>query len=557
VEGDADQGLAEARAAYARRDWVAARDGYAAARAGAELPPEDLAALSDAAWWTGDVSTSLDAAEEAYRRCLHGEERTRAAMNALEIAYTLFLRGDDVEGSGWLSRARRLLDGLIDDAAYGYLAYVGFEGVLADDAADPDAIAAAARTVQGYGGRFGDVTLTVLGTMGEGRALLRMGRVADGMALLDEAALALDDDTLAPQWAGNLYCHLVAACYEIGDVRRARGWTEALAAWCDAIAPAVVFTGICRVHRAQLFQLQGAWDRAATEATHVCDELVGIHTAIVAEGWYARGDVARLRGDLKTARQAYDRAREVGRDPQPGAALLLLAEGRIAEALSSIRAGLAVTSERLARTRLLPSAVTVMVAAGAIDDAAAAAGELDATANDLGTPTLRAAACAATGAIALARGDAATALPRLLESRRCWEDVGAPYEGAQARVLLAEAYRALGDEVAATTELDAARATLAALGAPSLPLGSIAALPDGLTDREAEVLRHVATGRTNREVARTLSISEKTVARHLSNVFTKTGVASRTEAAAYAFAHGIASPAHGSGHGPAHGPGHG
>ena len=536
------EGLDGARAAYAAREWRAARDGFAAARSARELAIEDLRALSDAAWWAGDLETALDAAEEGYRRALQGEDPAGAAMTALEIGYTHLLRGDEVAGSGWLSRAQRLLADRDEGVEHGYLAYIGLEDAMTRD--DADGIILAARRVQTFGTRYDDRNLLALGTMGEGRGLIRSGLVADGLALLDEAALALPDD-LSPEWAGNLYCHLVAACHELGDIRRATEWTDALTEWCERLAPAAVFTGICRVHRAQLFQLRGAWNDAAREATRVCDELVGIHTASVAEGWYARGDLTRLNGDLGSARTAYDRARELGRDPQPGVALLRLAEGRPKDALASVQAGLAVTRERLARAHLLPAAVTIALAAGDATSASEACAELERAADDFGSSGLAAGARHARGAVDLAAGDPAAALPMLLEARRRWHDVRAPYDGAHARVLVARAYRALGDEESAIAELRAARETFDELGAV-LDTGAVeqelgvAGLPDGLTEREAEVLRLVAEGRTNREVARTLVISEKTVARHLSNVFAKIDVTSRTEAAAYAFANGIA-----------------
>ena len=543
--GSDDEILGTARAAYAARDWAAAAEAFGDVRTRRELAIHDLSALADAAWWLGDVDAASDAAEEGYRRSLQGEDQAGAAMKALEIGYSAFLRGDAVVGSGWIGRAQRLLEDREEGVEHGYLRYIAFEGALVGS--DAEAVADAAREIQAFGHRYGDPNLLTLGTMGEGRALLRLGRVAEGMRLLDDAALALGGDDLTPEWAGNLYCHLVAACYELGDVRRASGWTEALATWCERYAPAAVFTGICRVHRAQLFQLRGAWDRAEDEATRVCEELVGVHTETVAEGWYARGDLHRLHGELRAANDAYDHARELGRDPQPGVALLRLAEGHPADAAAAIRAGLAATDQRLARTRLLPAAVVIGVATGDLDAADEADEELRRAAEDFGSSGLIAAAAHARGEVALARGDAAGALRALLEARRCWHDVQATYDGALARVSLARAYRALGDETSAHAELEGARATLADLGAaPDVAavdalLGGSSA-PGGLSGREVEVLRLVAAGRSNREVAKTLAISERTVARHLSNIFTKLDVATRTEAAAYAFRHGIAPP---------------
>jgi DNA-binding CsgD family transcriptional regulator len=374
--------------------------------------------------------------------------------------------------------------------------------------------------------------------------------VVNGNELLDEAMVAVLGDELSPEWAGNIYCHLMAACHELADFRRAAEWTRGTTRWLESLPAAVLFTGICRVHRSQVFQTTGAWEQAESEAVRVCEDLAGIHVASVAEGHYQLAELRRLRGDWAGAERAYRHAHERGRDPQPGLALLRLAQGRIDPAAASIRAGLAGTSDRLARARLCAAQVEIACAAGDLETARKASGELDETASDYGSSGLDVMARHARGAVLLAGGHAAKALEMLRGACERWQGLHAPYECARVRLLLARAYDLLGDSDAAVRELDAAEVVFAHLGAAPdattvVALRGKSLLPDGLTPREAEVLALVAAGKTNREVATALSISGKTVARHLSNIFTKIDVSSRTEAAAYAFAHDLTSPARG------------
>ena len=535
--------LEAAREALARADWAAARAGFLAARERGPLSAEDANALGDAAWWLGDVEGSLAAYEEAYRLYLGGDRPRQAAISALGVATNLYLRGDEVVGSGWMSRAQRLLRDQPESAEHGYVMYLDAEASL--EGPDARATVDGARRVQELGRRFDDPTLMTIGTVIEGRARIRIGDVREGMALLDEAMLTVLSDKLAPDWTGNAYCHLVAACMELADLRRAGEWTDALARWCERVSPAVVFTGVCRVHRAQLFQVRGAWDHAEAEATRVCQEVAGIHRTSEAEAFYSVGEIRRLRGDLDGAADAYAKARELGRDPQPGTALMTLAQGRREAALASVTASLAATSDRLARARLLPGLVEIALAAGRVEQAHTASEELDELAATFETSGLRAAAFDARGRVRLAEGAAGEALETLRKACSAWQALDAPYNAARVRMGMAEACRALGDADGAELELDAARSVFDRLGAgPDLAridqLRGRPWLPDGLTAREAEVLALVAAGRSNREVAEALFISEKTVARHLSNIFAKAGLSSRTEAAAYAHEHGLA-----------------
>lgn len=536
--------LESARDAHRRRDWSRARDLFSAASELGELSADDLSALGDAAWWLGRVDESVNANEAAYRRYLQGDQPRQAAMAAMGIAITLALRGDEAVGSGWMSRVRRLLRGVPENVEHGYLLYlIEVEGGL--NGPHLDAVVTNSRRVQDIGRRFGDPNLVAAGTIGEGRALVRQGNVAQGMALLDEAMLSVLAEELVPDWAGNIYCHMMAACHELVDIRRAGDWMEATTRWLQTLPAAVLFSGVCRVHRSQVLQVRGSWAEAESEALRVCDELAGLHVAGAAEGHYQVAEMRRLRGDARRAEAAYRAAHGLGRDPQPGLALLRLAQGRLAAAAASTEAALAsVGDDRLARFPLRAAQVEIALAGDDLAVAQRASDELTATAATYRSPGLEAAARHARGAVELAEGHAAEALPILRDACRRWQRLDAPYDAARARVLLARAYDLLGDADVAELEAAAARAVFERLGAAP-DLGSLdrlrtpPGLPGGLTAREAEVLACVATGRTNREVAAELVLSEKTVARHLSNIFNKLGLSSRTEAAAYAFEHGL------------------
>jgi DNA-binding NarL/FixJ family response regulator len=335
------------------------------------------------------------------------------------------------------------------------------------------------------------------------------------------------------------------ACRELGEVRRAVEWTDAAERWCEKLPDAGLYRGICRVHRAQVLQLQGAWDQAEREATHACADVVRLHLGTVAAGHYEIGEIRRLRGDLAGAEEAFRRAHELGHDAQPGLALVRLARGQAGAAAASIRAALAARAgDQLGRAELCAAQVEIALAAGAADTARAASDELAATAAAYTSSGSTAAARQARGAMLLAAGNAKEALTTLRSACRLWQELDAKHRAAKTRVLLARAYQGLDDEDAAQLELDAACAVFERLGA-ALDIALVAELqgrselPGGLTEREAEVLRLVATGRSNRDIAAALFISERTVHRHLSNIFAKLGVTSRTAATAYAFEHDL------------------
>jgi ATP/maltotriose-dependent transcriptional regulator MalT len=543
--------LERARSAVDALRWDEAYAAFHAAAEVAPLSPEDLESLADAAWWIGRTDESLARSEDAYHQHLAAGRAAHAARLAIEVGFLWLLRGEETVGSGWVRRAARQLADLPEGPEHGYLHYLDAQAALDDG--DLERAVEVSRSIQRIAARHDDVTLGAIGLVLEGSAQVKAGHVDEGLALLDEAMLPVRAGRVAPSWAGNLYCHLMSLFFELADLRRARDWTDATERWCDQHSNAAMFAGICRVHRAQLLHLQGAWDDAERQATQVCRDLADMNLAVVAEGRYQIAELRRLRGDLDGAEQAYQQAHDLGREPQPGLALLRLAQGRTAAASTAIRAALATVDASLQRVPLLSAQVEISAATGtpeAASIASQAAAELARVADTYGTAGLIAAARHAAGVAHLVADEADRAIPLLRDARGRWLDLGAPREAAHARARLGEAYAAVGDAEAAERESSAGRQVLEELGAigdlqamAGSRAGAAGGLPGGLTRREAEVLACMAAGRSNRQIAATLSISERTVERHLSNIFVKLGVASRTEAAAFAFAQGVADPA--------------
>jgi DNA-binding CsgD family transcriptional regulator len=533
--------LLAARAASACHDWQQARAGFLALRSCGPLAASDMEALAEAAWWEGAIDESLSAYEEAYRLYLHGDvpERRPAAMLAMDIGFSWLLRGEEAMGSGWLSRANRLLDGLPECAEHGYLRSFELEAAAAEG--DFDTAIAVARSLAAFAERFGDETLCAYALVSEGIARIKQGDVSHGLVVLDEAMLPVVAGRVRPAFVGNIYCQLMAVCHELADVRRAQQWTDATARWCAGFSNAVMFLGICRVHRAQLLQVRGQWAQAETEIALVCSELVEMNIVAVGLAFYELGEIRRLRGDLDGAEQAYADAHQRGRDPHPGLALARSARGRHREALDALLGAEEATAQRLAKTPLWQAIVDVAVETGDLPTARRACDELQAAAEVYGSSGLLAAAALAQGQVCVAEGKLEEALQSLVSARHRWQQLGAPVRVAEVRRQLSKAHLALGNERAAALEAAAADRELTNLGTVARP--SAAAAPSsGLTRREAEVLELVARGLSNRAVAEQLVLSEKTVARHLANVYLKLGVNSRTAAAAYAHAHGLVRP---------------
>lgn len=544
--GQVSEELVAARAAFERHQWGLAHAGFLAVRAGQELAAEDMVALADAAWWEGSIDESTSAMEEAYRLLLHGDAPNPrpAAMVALDLAFSWFLRGEEALGSGWLSRAQRLLEDEPPCVEHAYLRVLAIEGAMAEG--DYASARDVARSVAAVARQYGDETLEALVLVSDGVAAIKQGAVRDGLGVLDEAMLPVVAGRVRPAFAGNIYCTLMSICHELADLRRAQQWTDATARWCEGFDSAVMFVGVCRMHRAQLLQVQGEWDEAEAEISLVCQELARMNVVAIGMAYYELAEVRRCRGDLAGAEAAYADAHRYGRDPHPGLALAWLAQGKAGAALEALGAAVACTVDPLARTRLWAALVEAAVAAGEHDLACAAADELDAAAATFASSGLIATAQLARGRALLATGDAPGAARSLAAARQGWQDLGARFQVSQVRLLLAEALSLQGYDDAAKRESAAAEQALIELGVnlSGSKQGSRGAVrrPGGLTGRETEVLGLVARGLSNREVAEGLVLSEKTVARHLANVFTKLGVSSRTAAAAFAHEHGLVHP---------------
>jgi DNA-binding NarL/FixJ family response regulator len=410
---------------------------------------------------------------------------------------------------------------------------------------DLEGAAATAGEAAAIGERFGDADLFALAAHEQGHILIQTGKVAEGSRLLDEAMVGATTGELSPIVSGIVYCGVITACRDAHDVRRAQEWTAALTEWCARQPDLVAFTGRCLVHRAEILQLRGEWGDALAEARRAADRcLQAENPAAAGEAAYREGEINRLRGEMSAAEDAYRRASRQGWEPQPGLALLRLAQGNTAAAEATIRRMLAETVETSRRADLLPAYIDVTLAIGDLGAAGEACAELDKIAEGGEGGALEATACHARGALALARGDAAEALPALRSAGQGWRQLEAPYEAARTRVLLAQACRALGDEDSASLELEAAREELARLGAQpeltrldSLEVRAAPTRLRGLSDRELEVLRHLAAGETNKVIAAELVLSERTVDRHVSNNYAKLGVSSRAAATAYAYEH--------------------
>lgn len=525
--------LTLARQAHGAHDWATAAAHFDAI--GAErLTAEDLAAYADAMWWLGRVEDNLRLEAAACEAFLADSQPAEAAWAAMLLGVFHMGRGDVPPAMGWIGRAARLLEGTPECAAHGLLIQVTeVEPSLRDG--QPTAAVDAARRMRELGTRIDEPGVVLLGVNGEGRALIRAGQVVDGLALLDETMVAVQDSRIGPFIAGSLYCHTIAACHEVADLRRMARWTDLTEDWVSTLPAVGVFGGLCAVHRAQLHILRGSWEEAERSALQVVTELDAMRVDYAAEAWYVAGEARRLRGDPAAA-EAYHEAHARGRDPQPGRALLQLQGGDAAGAATSIRTAMtAVGDDRLLRAPLCAAAVEIAVAAGRLEDARAAASELAETAATYATSGLEAMAAAARGAVLLAEGLAEEALPLLRDACRRWHELGAAYDAAGTCALLAQAYRSLGDETSAAAEAAQAEATYARLGAHR----PAPTPPDGLSRRECEVLALVADGRSNREIGETLFISDRTVARHLTNIFHKIKVTSRTQAARYAIDHGL------------------
>jgi class 3 adenylate cyclase len=460
---DLDNALELGRDAVRRHAWREAFERLTAADEAESLNADDLEALAEAAWWSGHAQASIGARERAYPIHVDASRPLRAALVALALSKGQFEQRNFAVGTAWLNRGERLLRDEPIGVEHGYLARLQAVIALEGDHDYERALELAAQTLD-IGTRFGNRDLMALGLQDQGRALVARGEVKEGMALLDEAAVAALSGELQPVTTGIIYCNLIGTCEGMADYKRAGEWTDAARRWCDRQSISA-FPGMCRVHRADLIRLRGAWQEAELEARSAFEELLGFNAEYAASAIYVIGEARLCRGDLVEAREAFRQAHELGREPNPGLALLRLAEGDIAAASAAIKRGLAAERQPLPRARMLPAQVTIALAAGDRATAAAAAAELESITATYATTALKAHARSARAAVSLVEGDAETAVRDFCEALTLWRQLEAPYEEARTRVALASAYQAGGDPEGGVLELRAAQATFARLGA--------------------------------------------------------------------------------------------
>jgi DNA-binding CsgD family transcriptional regulator len=532
--------LTQGRQAYERQSWAEAQQLLRAADSESPLEAEDLERAGHAEFLIGHDEAGFALLERAFNERMAQGDPEGAALDGFWLFFGLFTRGESARAGGWLGKARGALEALgRDSVAHGYLmAPDALRALTGGDAETAYALFSEQRVV---GERFADHDLLSLAGFGRGQALVMLGRIGEGMAVLDEVMVGVTGGQVRPVVAGLVYCGVIAICMNTFDIRRAQEWTTALTSWCDAQPDLVPFRGQCMVHRAQIMRLHGNWGDALDELQQAAERFAVTRHPAIADAFYEQGELHRLRGDAEAAEEAYRQASVFGRDTQPGLALLRLGQRQVAAASAGIRRALDENNDVAGRPSLLSAAVEIALRCDEVGWAREAADELRGLALGANAPLLHALSAQSDAEVLLAEGDARGALASARRAWSLWQNLDAPYGGARARVVAGLACGSIGDHDAARMELDAARQAFEILSAgPDLQrvdssAGRSTGADAGLTPREIEVLRLVATGKTNRAIAGELFLSEKTVARHVSNIFTKLGLSSRAAATAYAF----------------------
>jgi DNA-binding CsgD family transcriptional regulator len=533
------------RAAFARRAWSEAYDLLSAADRDAPLDLEDLELTGLSAQYSGHDEAAAQLAGRVHRSAMQVGDFARAAQMAFWIGMSFLQRGDVTQGGGWLGRSAHLLDehGL-DTVTWGYLAIP--DGIRLVEADAAGGLAAFERAAA-YADRFADADLGAMARLGRGRASIGLGEVAKGLALLDDAMVAATSDDLSPLVTGIVYCGAIEAFTDLFDLRRAQDWTQALDDWSAGESERLPFRGRCLVYRSSLLRFHGDWPTAFDEARRAEEWLLRPPPEpAVGEAYYEQAELHRLRGEVAAADAAYREASRWGRRAEPGLALLLLARGRTDAARTMIERALEEAPDDIARVKVLPALGEIALAAGDRGRAHEVVDALTTSQAERPAPVLAAILARLEGEVLFADGDPRAALPHLRAAEATWQELGAPYDLARVRADLGQVLMALADTDGAALEFDAALRTFRELGAePDIHrveriADRRASLPGGLSTREAEVLGMVAAGHTNRDIALVLGLSERTVDRHVSNIFTKLGVSSRAAASAYAIEHGIA-----------------
>jgi DNA-binding CsgD family transcriptional regulator len=536
------ESIERGRAACAEHAWDDAYQFLSDADGACSLEAADLERLGVAAYLTGRDEAAVADLERAYQAYLDQGGIERSVRCAFWLGITLLLRGQHARGGGWLGRAQRLVDEKLPGSVeQGYLMIpAGLQAL----GADPKSAYEIFDKLMAIANEFDDADLTALSRLGLGQALVAMGEAARGVAMLDEAMLCVTTGEVSPIAAGIVYCAVILACRDTFDLARAQEWTAALSEWCSKQQGLRPYRGQCLVHRSEIMQLHGQWDDAVVEIRRACEHLSAQpENPVMGMAQYQQAEILRLRGKYADAELAYREAAAYGHNIHPGLALLRLAQGHVQDADAAIRRVASDAAERpVERAKILAAYVQIALAAGDTKGARLATEDLQEIADRFDSQYLQAMAGSVRGMVLVSEGDYTAACTTLRAAWLAWQEVEAPYEGARLRVIMARAYHALGDHDTAEMELDAAAHVFEKLGAaPDLreiaevSRRSTAQAAGGLSAREIEVLRRVATGASNREIANTLVISEKTVSRHISNILTKLGLSSRTAAAAFAY----------------------
>lgn len=536
--------LEEGRTAYSQQAWAQAFRCLSSLEKEQGLAPKDLETLAATSYMLGDVQGMLSAQEKAFAGYIEDGHELHAARVALWVASGLASRGKFAEAGGWVERGSRLLEPVKEPCVEkGYLLLPqALRHVLAGEF---DEVVTLSGEAAELGRTFGDHDLLALASQTQARAFLEMGKSADAFRLLDEVMLSVISGDCSPMVTGLVYCSVLEGCYEAQEVHRAVIWTESLAEWCGSQPELVAFTDQCLAHRSEILRLQGDWDYALVEARKSHE--IRARGPIAAQAFYQQAEIHRMRGEFDLAEEAYNHVAVKGGEPQPGLALLRLQAGNEDAAVASIRRALVEITGLLPRARLLPGVVEVFVEAGHLDDADSAAEELSTLALQTAIDVHQAGAAHAKGVVALARSSPAEASSALREAMRTWERLGLPFELARARRDLGRSLQMMGDLDGAVVQLEEAREAFHELGAKPFvqavelllsPKGPHT--PFGLTAREVEVLTRLASGATNRSIAAEFVLSERTIDRHVSNIFTKLGVSTRAAATAAAIRNGIA-----------------
>lgn len=535
--------IVQGREAFARRKWREAYELLSAADRESPLEPADLERFATAAYLVGEDAHAATNWTRAHHDLINQGHVERAARWGFWLSLHMLLAGEMAQATGWLARSQRLLKDREEacvEQGYGLIV----SGLLAMGKGNIESAGTSFQQAVALAERYGDPDLLALALLGQGQSLIQSHKTAEGVVRLDEAMVAVTAGEVSPVLAGIVYCAVILTCQRIFDLRRAREWTRQLDTWCASQPDLVPYRGQCLVHRSEILQLDGDWHGALAEVMKARNHLAERSEAVVGRACYQQGELHRLRGKFARANEMYREAGRYGCEPQPGMSLLRLAEGKPDAAAALIRGVADSAGAGSSRPKLLGPYVEILIATGDLDAARAAADELTRIATAIDAPSLLATSAQATGAVLFAEGKMKAALALLHEAWAIWQQLETPYESARVRVLIGQVCQQLSDHETTRMHFHAASAVFGQLGAaPDLAelerlMATGSASPLGaLTDREREVLSLVASGETNRRIATTLGISEHTIARHLSNIFDKLGVTSRTAASAFAHKH--------------------